>query len=44
MGLPLESRSASGLDALTRRNDATGMRDASLFGNSKTKLKQGKWD
>ena len=39
MGLPLASSNAS-LDAFTRRNDATGISDASLFGNSKTKLKQ----
>ena len=39
MGLPL-SLSASGLDALTSRNDATGRRDASLLGNSKTKLEK----
>ena len=38
-GLPLASSRAS-LDAFTRRHDATGISDASLFGNSKTKLKQ----
>lgn len=41
-GLPLESTRASGLDALTRRQDATGKRDASLFGSSKTKLSRRK--
>lgn len=37
--MPLPSSSPS-LDAFTRRNEATVIREASLFGNSKTKLKQ----
>jgi len=40
MGLPLSFTIAAGLDALTSRNDATGMRDASFSGNSKIKLEQ----
>ena len=37
-GLPLASTRASAVDALTRRQEATGMRDAALSGSSKTKL------
>jgi len=39
MGFPLGSLRASGSEAFTRRHDATGIRDASLLGNSKTKLR-----
>jgi len=40
MGFPLGSLRASGSEAFTRRQDATGMRDASLLGNSKMKLRR----
>jgi len=37
-GLPFGSLRASGSEAFTRRQEATGRKDASLLGISKTKL------
>jgi hypothetical protein len=37
-GLPFGSFRASGSEAFTTRQEATGRREASLLGNSKTKL------
>jgi hypothetical protein len=37
-GLPFGSFTASGSEALTRRQEVTGRRDGSLLGSSNTKL------
>lgn len=39
-GLPLASTRASGSEALTRRQDATGIKEASPLGSSKTNLEE----